>query len=112
MYDKYGHSSGVKWIADIRTPSIYTKGFEPFVCKEKLNGVIYDLVIRSLGIEFTVTNLPEECVSYEIVRCNRTDSDIATISQGVVSRPIKKIYNSKFEGLTDSPLTPTGFLTT
>jgi hypothetical protein len=51
-------------------------------------------------------------VSYEIVRCNRTDSDIATISQGVVSRPIKKIYNSKFEGLTDSPLTPTGFLTT
>ena len=112
MYDKYGHSSGVKWIADIRTPSIYTKGFEPFVCKEKLNDVIYDLVIRSLGIEFTVTNLPKECVSYEIVRCNRTDSDIATISQGVVSRPIKKIYNSKFEGFTDSPLTPTGFLTT
>nr|DAS39503.1 MAG TPA: hypothetical protein [Caudoviricetes sp.] len=32
--------------------------------------------------------MPKECVSYEIVRADRTVNDIATISQGVVARPL------------------------
>ena len=31
FYDKYGLNSEVKWIADIRTPNMYYKGFEPFI---------------------------------------------------------------------------------
>jgi hypothetical protein len=44
--------------------------------------------VNSLGIEFTIHNLPDECVSYEIVRADRTINDIATLSQGVISRPL------------------------
>jgi len=44
-----------------------------------------------LGIEFTVNNMPMDAISYEIVRCGRTESDIATVSQGVLSRPIQRL---------------------
>lgn len=92
MYDKYGNSTPVKWIADIRTPSAYEDGFAPFATNTRTSflpdgvGVDTPLASRPLGIEFDVNNLPEEVVAYEIVRVRRTDSDRATVTQGFVSK--------------------------
>ena len=114
LYDKFGHAYPVKWIADIRTPSIYTKGFEPFFCKGHIEdpAPMYDLIVRPLGIQFEVSIKSDQFTQYEIVRCRRGESDIATVSQGVISRPIKKIYNKDYSGDKNSPYTPSGFLTT
>lgn len=120
LYDKYGNASEVKWIADIRTPSIYTQGFEHFMINDYVQTLdgdeddILGLSVRPLGIEFEIHSLPDGCVSYEIVRCNRSAEDVATITQGVVSRPIKRIFHRNYTGAqkNNQPYTPSGFLTT
>lgn len=116
FYDKFGNTTPVKWIGDIRTPNIYDDCFEAFSNKSfigRYNQSI-GLIVRPLGICFRLKNgLPEDIVSYEIVRCNRTSSDIMTVTQGVISRPIKKIINNaspENEKNTIYPYTPTGFL--
>lgn len=128
LYDKNGNRSSVRWIADIRVPSIYVGGFQHFDCKSilpmigvKPNGsaiqdswVYNQMSVNSLGIEFTIHNLPDECVSYEIVRADRTINDIATLSQGVISRPVQYVshrYDKRIHE-TENMLTPTGLLTT
>ena len=103
LYDDMGNASPVKWIADIRVPNANVPGFEPFA-----KDVDNKLYAYPLGVQFTVNNLPKQVVAYEIVRCGRSMTDIATISQGVVSRPIKRISTEDFT----YPLMPTGFLTT
>ena len=114
LYDDIGNKSGVKWIADIRVPNANIPGFEPFVYVEDPNLDRKVLKARPLGIKFTVNNLPEDSngvchvIAYEIVRCGRSISDIATITQGVLSRPIKRISDGNFV----YPYTPSGFLTT
>lgn len=123
LYDKNGNASDVKWIADIRTPSMTWRGCEAFVSHgvmraagvtdEDIQGYgSVDLSVRPLGINFTVRNLPEDCAGYEIVRCNRTIDDIATITQGVVARPIKENYTPNYTYKRDLPYVPSGFLTT
>lgn len=112
LYDKYGKSSPVKWIADIRTPSVYDRGFETFASHANIDGTIYDLATRPLGIAFNVKNLPSECTAYEIVRCTRTATDIASVSQGVISRPIINYYRLGDEAVRRNIYNPTGFLTT
>lgn len=116
LYHKNGSASNVKWIADIRTPNITWDGCETFYARGKNGNNPEDLIVRPLGIEFDVRNLPEDCVGYEIVRCQRKESDIATISQGVISRPIAEQYSP---GLASRPTTagstvytPSGFITT
>jgi len=105
LYDEYGNASPVKWIADIRTPHANINN--PYTVKtEEENGQNHSyLCANVLGIEFSVKNLPQECKAYEIVRCNRTENDIATISQGVLSKP----WRNKEED--DTIYNPTGFLT-
>lgn len=116
FYDKYGLNSEVKWIADIRTPNMYYKGFEPFISHgNNKNGNQVDLIVRPLGIEFTVNNMPSDAVSYEIVRCGRTESDVATVSQGVLSRPMQRLQIKDYTENQDAiynQYTPTGLLTT
>lgn len=117
LYDKNGNASDVKWIADIRTPSMTWRGCEAFVSHSITSTDTdsyesIDLSVRPLGINFTVRNLPENCAGYEIVRCNRTIDDIATITQGVVSRPIKQNYTPNYTYKRDLPYVPSGFLTT
>lgn len=118
LYDKDGNASNVKWIADIRTPSMTWRGCEAFVSHGKMYDEKYgrfdsiDLSVRPLGISFTVKNLPEDCVGYEIVRCNRNVEDIATITQGVVARPIKQNYTPNYSYKRTLPYVPSGFLTT
>lgn len=84
-----------------------------------VNGKRYELVIRNLGIQFMVKSLPEGCTGYQIVRCARHESDIATISQGVLSSPVSNAYSRSYEGDNDEyevtkyhMFCPTGFLTT
>ena len=118
LYNKDGNASNVKWIADIRTPSMTWRGCEAFVSHGKMYDEKYgrfdsiDLSVRPLGISFTVKNLPEDCVGYEIVRCNRNVEDIATITQGVVARPIKQNYTPNYSYKRTLPYVPSGFLTT
>jgi len=72
LYDKSGYASPVKWIADIRTPNLYDKYFYTFISHYKVENECYDLAARNLGIAFKVSNLPEGCTGYEIVRCKRS----------------------------------------
>lgn len=119
LYDKYCQASPVKWIADIRTPNVTEKGFELMSSNTIVNGKRYELVVRNLGIQFKVKSLPEGCTGYQIVRCARHESDIATISQGVLSSPVSNAYSRQYEGNDDDyqvtkyhMFCPTGFLTT
>lgn len=119
LYDKYCQASPVKWIADIRTPNVTEEGFQLMSSNTIVNGKRYELVIRNLGIQFMVKSLPEGCTGYQIVRCARHESDIATISQGVLSSPVSNAYSREFEGNNDDywvtkyhMFCPTGFLTT
>lgn len=91
LYNKFNQAAPVKWIADIRTPDAGKPGFESFVAnrvvsfrEDKTDFKRSALSVRPLGIEFTVKNLPDDVTSYEIVRCRRTDSDRATVSQGII----------------------------
>ena len=119
LYDKYCQASPVKWIADIRTPNVTEEGFQLMSSNTIVNGKRYELVIRNLGIQFKVKSLPEGCTGYQIVRCARHESDIATISQGVLSSPVSNAYSASYEGNNDDyqitkyhMFCPTGFLTT
>lgn len=119
LYDKYCQASPVKWIADIRTPNITEEGFQLMSSNTIVNGKRYELVIRNLGIQFKVKRLPEGCTGYQIVRCARHESDIATISQGVLSSPVSNAYSRQYEGDSSNyeitkyhMFCPTGFLTT
>lgn len=119
LYDKYCQASPVKWIADIRTPNVIEEGFQLMSSNTIVNGKRYELVIRNLGIQFMVKSLPEGCTGYQIVRCARHESDIATISQGVLSSPVSNAYSRQYEGKNNEyyvtkyhMFCPTGFLTT
>ena len=119
LYDKYCQASPVKWIADIRTPNATEEGFQLMSSNTIVNGKRYELVIRNLGIQFMVKRLPEGCTGYQIVRCARHESDIATISQGALSSPVSNAYSRQYEGDSDKyqitkyhMFCPTGFLTT
>lgn len=93
FYNKFNQASPVKWIADIRTPSASAPGFETF-CSNRTTGYLANsatrypkdnlVAVRPLGIEFEVKNMPKGAVAYEIVRCRRTESDRATITQGII----------------------------
>lgn len=103
FFDANGNKSITSWIADIRTPSTLESGFETF---SYANGNLY---VRPLGIEFTVKELPAGAVSYQIVRCKRTYSDRATVTQGVLSTALTR-PNNNICGLNSSYLTPSSIL--
>lgn len=91
LYDKFGQASDVKWIGDIRTPSINDKGFESFAMNRMVGFTssgtqnrMVELAVRPIGITFKLSNLPENVVSYEIVRCERTAEDRSVLSQGLM----------------------------
>lgn len=106
--DKKGVSSPVKWIADITIPDIHIDGFQTFI-----NGIRNrELSVMPIGVEFKIHDINNNDIySYEIVRCNRGSNDIRIISQGVLSRPVIKIYID--DTIQKSQYyTPSGFLTT
>lgn len=109
LYDSTGSPSPVKWIADIRTPNLYDKYFNTFI--SHYNNM-YDLASIPLGVAFNVKNLPEGCTGYEIVRCQRREQDIASIAQGVISKPIVGYSTPECHRPDRTTYFPTGLLTT
>lgn len=115
LYDKDGYAYAVKHIRDITAPTAQESPF--FEYKE--DGMLH---VYPLGIKFNVdlSELSDKGITrYEIVRCGRSESDMQTITQCVLSRPIQKLFDPASidqEGLrrqhTGYPLTPTGWITT
>ena len=92
FYNNKGIPSPVHWIGDIRMPS--TKDVD------SIDSVVYpfhtgayssaynknvEQLAYAMGVEFTVSNVPQEAVSWEIVRCDRTEADRTIVSQGIIS---------------------------
>lgn len=91
FYNNKNIPSPVHWIGDIRMPS--QKGVNdidstvyPFHTGafSKSHGRNVEQLAYALGIEFTLKNIPKEVVSWEIVRCDRTESDRTIVSQGII----------------------------
>ena len=101
LFDKHGSRSNVQWIADIRTPNI---NICPLMDKSYAN---------TIGVEFTLSsefkqNLIEKgIVSYEIVRCEKSDECTKNVMQVVLSRPVRQ---QTVKG-NNTPYYPTGFIT-
>lgn len=97
FYNQKMVPSPVHWIGDIRMPAsqmanvkdyIKDKSFPFHIGTKSSVGVNTELNSYALGIEFTVNNIPEDAIGYEIVRCDRTEIDSTIVTQGAVSRLI------------------------
>ena len=92
FYNKKMIPSPVHWIGDIRMPaSDYSSGVAfPFHCstRSEFYKTNVELVSYALGVEFTVNNIPEEVVAYEIVRCDRTENDSTILTQCIANKVI------------------------
>lgn len=101
LFDKYGSRSNVQWIADIRTPNIN-------ICP-----LMSDIYANTMGVEFTLSSefkkklIEKGIVSYEIVRCEKSDEYTKNVMQVVLSRPVRQ----KTVKGNNSPYYPTGFIT-
>lgn len=93
FYNDKSIASPVHWIGDIRMPATdinnHTRSLkiQPFHCDVEsgnLNKPV-ELLSYALGIEFTV-NIPEGVTAYEIVRCDRTETDRTIVGQVAMSR--------------------------
>ena len=116
------NSSANLWLKiKLRYVTKYTFGYDAFSTNEQRIGQTpIELTTKPIGVRFTINNIPEEAVAYEIVRCNRTESDIKCLAQGVLSRPIRRIAAEEISTrggdqdieLNKYPYTPSGYLTT
>ena len=101
LFDKHGSRSNVQWIADIRTPNIN-------ICP-----LMNNLRANTIGVEFTLSSefkqklIEKGIVSYEIVRCEKSDEYTKNIMQVILSRPVRQ---NTVKG-NNTPYYPTGFIT-
>lgn len=101
LFNKYGSRSNVQWIADIRTPNTD-------ICS-----LTNDLYANTIGVEFTLSSefkqnlIKKGIVSYEIVRCEKSDEYTKNVMQVVLSRPVRQ---NTVKG-NNTPYYPTGFIT-
>lgn len=82
--DKNGRKSFVKWISDIKMPSVR----DVDLIGQKFRTFYYDnnkCYFNILSVTFVVSNIPASAESFEIVRMKRDDSDKTVLSQGVLS---------------------------
>lgn len=107
LYDKYHNATAVKHLVDVIVPNIPTFDVTD-------DGVLH---VHPIGIRFSISGLPKDAVAYEIVRCGKDLSNMSTIMQCVISRPVQRVYNRDSLDTvprpqsTNNPLTPTGFVT-
>lgn len=96
LYDAKGRVSPVKWIGDIRMPDAYNSDsvttYNNGVGNQTdfLTAFLHDderTVMNVLGLDFSVTNLPDEVVSYQFVRVRRKASDRTVLAQGPIYQP-------------------------
>jgi hypothetical protein len=90
FYNSKFIASPVLWIGDIRMPNLVTA---PLLTQ--FGSYWYS---KPIGIKFTVKNFPIDAVSYEIVRCDRTEKDRTIVSQGVIT----PIHNYKIVETSDT----------
>lgn len=122
FYNAKGIPSPVHWIGDIRIPcdKIATVKNEDLIYPFKSGGASnsyannIELNSYAIGVRFTVNNIPEEAVAYEIVRCPRTEDNRTIVMQAVVNGLLKpyftnsdgeKVYNWTNQG-SDKDLRP------
>lgn len=111
FYDKDGNASAVKHLKDVTVDDwIERPTFEKRGDK---------LIVKPIGVKFKNLHIPSSVKKYEIVRCGRDYSDIQTLTQCVLSRPIQRSFEQLFSDGEDYsrpqskyPLTPTGLVTT
>lgn len=131
FYDKYGKRTNVLYIGDIKTPSIFDtfgtvyktitnkKGENEKEEVGTISGLTYkpkteksnDVFSLQLGLEFTVNTsalTDYNIVGYEIVRCEKNNSNTRNLYQVVLSKPVRQILPDG----TFSPYYPTGFIST
>ena len=73
FYNSKSLPSSVYWIGDIKMP--HANRLAPFTYNKNF------LFGRPIGIKFTVKNIPEGAVAYDIVRCDRTEEDRSIVMQ-------------------------------
>lgn len=100
FYNKKSQKSPVHWIGDIRIPMFnsildYEK-LKTFDINHNHNSIFPDpsapdgeLISNAIGIKFTVKNIPEDAVTWEIVRCPRTEIDRTIVAQAYLSELIQ-----------------------
>lgn len=91
FYNNKSIPSPVYWIGDIKIPHA---GQIPIFSYEN-----NQLVGNAIGIKFNVRNLPEGAVSYEIVRCDRTESDRTVLMQGVMTNLYQYLIQDSASGM-------------
>lgn len=77
FYNDKSVASPVLWIGDIRMP--HASQMPPFRYENNT------LIGNALGVEFKVKKMPVGAVSYEIVRCDRTERDRTVLMQTIGS---------------------------
>lgn len=85
FFDDKGRSSFVKWIGDIRMPSISTKFSNTATDNYRFCGETSAnrTEAKILYLEFTVDNIPAEAKSFQIVRVRREGNDRSVLGQGI-----------------------------
>lgn len=116
FYNDKHIASPVHWIGDIRMPypiEEYSFGirhaFNVGVSSYSWNKV-NELTGQVLGLKFTINNIPDEVIAYEIVRMQRTQENRTVITQGVLSglinfeKWISESFQSNEKDLRPMPL--------
>lgn len=104
LYDKIGQAYPVKWIADIRMPNADSN--HPLFITDSSSLKANNLYIKFL---VDVSDIKDKCSGFEIVRCNLTINDRATITQGVLSNTVA--YPQTRYGTAGSKVCPSGQIT-
>lgn len=74
-YTSDGQKTSVLNITDVPVPED-----TQYVDSISGNGVTF----KRIGVSFTLSNLPDDCIGYDVVRCERTIDDSNTITQGIL----------------------------
>ena len=82
FFDDKGRSSFVKWIGDIRMPSMSTDQ-TPASPYKAFDNDVPGLDAYPMWVEFTIKNIPTEAVSFQIVRVRRDGGDRSILAQGI-----------------------------
>lgn len=113
FYNKKGIATPVHWIADIRFPCDAMNIIGITEGRDNIKKTFYtdnnyieygyaiELVGKAIGLKFNIKNIPEDVVSYEIVRCSRNESNRTIVAQ-VALNCLVKPYTTELDENTKS----------
>lgn len=124
LYGENGERSSVRWIADIMMPTYASQLNKAHLLPNDQRSAQdtsitiesaakqYVSILKNIGIEFTVHDLPPFIKGYEIVRCIRTTADANILMQGIAGFPVEVDVTDDGTAEPDSKcIYPTGPLT-